>query len=164
MKVISFYSLDKVASVIYPIWNNKAASETDEEFLERIAEIVPQQMKWSIRYQEDTDIPDDYFDDAWIIGAEKIIVDIGKARDIQYNNISKARNYRLTELDSSEIEAWSKEDKTKLAKIRVEKQKLRDLTINLKDELKEIQDLEKLKNYWPGILKIEELRTKLKLS
>ena len=163
-KVIVFYTGNKKVSVIYPVWANKSEKETEEQFLERMSEIVPPQMKWSIRIQEDTTLPDDYWDDAWIIGADSVIVEIQKARDIQYNNIVIARDYRLGELDAPEIEAWSKGDEKELAKIRAKKQKLRDLTNNLKNILKEIKDLEKLKAYWPDILKIEELRTKLKLA
>ena len=163
-KVIAFYTLDKSVSVIYPIWKNKIDDETEEQFLQRMSDSVPIQMKWSIRIQEDTLLPDSYFDVAWIIGGDEVIIDVRKARVIQYDNIVIARDYRLKELDALEIEAWSKGDTSTLTKIKAKKQKLRDLTDTLKDELTEINDLKKLKDYWPDILEIEKLRTKLKIS
>lgn len=163
-KVIAFYSPEKKVLIIYPVWKNKTEQETEDQFLERMTDVVPEPMKWSIRIQEDTSLPDVYFEDAWIIGGECVITDIRKARDVQYNNIVIARDYRLKELDAPEIEAWSKGDTEELARIRAQKQKLRDLTNIIKNELDEINDLQQLKDYWPDILKIEELRTKLKIA
>lgn len=152
-KVIAFYTLEKKVAVIYPVWKCKFEDETDNRFLERMSEPVPLQSKWSIRYQEKEDLPDDYFEDAWLIGAENVIVDVRKARDIHYDSIIAERDIQLENLDKPEFEAWSKGDDESLKEIRNKKQSLRDLSDGLKSTLNEIDDLDKLKGYWPELLK-----------
>lgn len=152
-KVIAYYTEDKEVAIIYPNINCKYSFETDDDFYNRMTESIPNQLKWSIRLINSEDIPDDYFEKAWKLGPENIVVDIRTARKVQLENIRCKRNELLKQLDTSEIEALSKNDNKQLQEIRNKKNILRNLPESL--YLNELTNLNDIKQYWPEILKID---------
>jgi len=90
--------------------------------------------------------PDSLFFDAWE-WADRVTINLPKARTIHMDRIRKKRNEELQKLDVPFMMASEKNDKITMEKISVQKQKLRD--IPQKYDLSGFKTPEELKAFWP---------------
>lgn len=109
----------------------------------------------SHRDMEDSTIPKDReFRGAWTDTTPEAIIDIDivKARAIHLDRIRVKRNTELTRLDIEGIKAEDMGLTEELARIRAEKQVLRDLPQTLQKDLDAAKTVDELKAIQPAIL------------
>lgn len=91
---------------------------------------------------------DRYFRGAWDLDEiSGIVININKAKEIHLNNLKNTRNKKLEELDRKSIRFIS--NISILQSIEKEKEVLRDLPEKIVAEMRDMDDLEAIKNYIP---------------
>lgn len=97
----------------------------------------------------DEAIPTDrYFRTSWKSCKVKgIRVDLNEAKEFHLNSLRQTRNIMLDKLDKRQARYIVNKDK--VDKIEVDKNVLRDLPVKIKKDLKDMVDLNKIKNYKP---------------
>ena len=145
MKVIAYKDPETGALVVvHPTPEYVALCLADEEnhSLMKLAEqVIPKGVPFVIM---DADaVPEDrYFRNAWDLDDTEITVNLEKAREIQMDNIRRARDEKIKELD---LETLKGND------VQKEKQRLRDLPQTI--DLSAAKTLDELKSIWPDGLK-----------
>lgn len=97
-------------------------------------------------------LPDRLFRNAWFDNKDKEAVDVNmdKARSIHMNRIREMRDQKLTELDKELSKATEQNSVFDIQRIKVEKQRLRDIPQEFDLSLADSTD--KLKSLWPDNL------------
>jgi len=106
----------------------------------------------SSREMPDDAIPSDRdFRDAWVDTTSELIIDFDmpKARTIHLGRIRKDRNEKLALLDIDAIKAEDQNNSAELARIREQKQVLRDIPQTIASDLAAATTIEELKEIKP---------------
>lgn len=86
------------------------------------------------------ELPDPYFQTAWVLGEEGLGVDLAKAKAVQRQHWRELRAPKLAALDVQALRALEAGDAPLLEAISAQKQELRDVTAtSLPDELEAIK-------------------------
>lgn len=105
---------------------------------------------------DSADLPQDaIFFDAWELDGKDIVVNLNKAKEIWKARLRRARKPIFEKLDIEYIKALESEDTNESKRIVTLKKELRDITTS--KELVNAKSIEKIKAYWPAILKTDEV-------
>jgi hypothetical protein len=137
---------------IQPHEANRLEDESDEDFLERMAQnLVPKDLPYCIM-EDPSKVLDRTFRMAWVWRGEnnpKLTIDISQAKQIWVDKWRTARKPILETLDIEYLKASERKDESELDKIAQKKQELRDVT---KHDLSSVNDVAELKKVWPSTL------------
>jgi hypothetical protein len=105
---------------------------TIEEIIDRNKQvgIIPANIDLSII--EASDLPDRELRDAWEHKDKSLKINLDKAKNITLNNLRAKRNKKLDDSDKELVRALENNDTKKIDTLKVERQRLRDLTNPLK--------------------------------
>jgi len=96
-----------------------------------------------------TELPEERdFRNAWVVGRQKVLIDMEKAQEIHKNTLRELRKPKLELLDVTYLRALETGNVAEQEKIKKQKQELRDVTA-----LDMPSDPKALKNFIPDILK-----------
>jgi hypothetical protein len=152
--MIDYYSYtdaDGHVNIIIPVEKSVLEAQknvvlTDQEYLDKITKMVPEDRKSTVKKITNTSfLTDREFRMAWKdLGNGNLDHDLTKAKDIQLDRVRKKRNKKLEALDVDMMRAIEADDAQTKASLLVEKQRLRDLTEPLKNltpvDIQEIKD------------------------
>lgn len=139
-KRIVFENVDGTIGIIIPAPKARFESETEDDFLDRIAEKdVPQGLDY---YIVDADeLPEDRaFREAWVVDGGAIDIDLDKAKDAWKEKLRQDRAPLLEALDIDFMRAVENSDTVKQNQVKDQKQVLRDIT-NLVDAAETLEDI-----------------------
>ncbi len=112
---------------------------------------IPKDAINALEIDDDYQLPDREFRDAWMQSGKEVAHDLEKARVIQLDKIRVARKAKLDALDVQFMQALEYKDIGAQNIIATEKQKLRDITGQLK--AMELVSIEDVKGAFPNELK-----------
>lgn len=136
-----FSSIDQVPAVLW--------SETEEAFVARVrAKDVPADATDVVEIDDQVDLTDRTFRDAWDVVGGAVVVDLPKARDVHMERIREARD---AELEASDVEMTrALENGDDITALKAKRQALRDLPQTF--DLTTAATADELKALWPAEL------------
>lgn len=144
---IAYTRPDGGVSVIVPAPDAKLPTESDADFMARVALAVPPD---ATNVTQVETLPTRTFRNAWKVEGGAVAHDMVKARALKMAEIRKERDARLAASDISYMRAQEQNKAPEMASLKGQRQALRDLpdTISL-DGINDVATLAAYQPVWP---------------